>query len=75
MTSLLLAISPTLLYFSRFAREDIYFAFFTLAMFICVWRYLHQPRRLYLYLTAGLLALSFATKETAYISCRSYRIP
>jgi uncharacterized protein (TIGR03663 family) len=67
VASLLLAVSPTLLYFSRFAREDIYFAFFTLATFICVWRYLHQPRRLYLYLIAGLLALSFATKETAYI--------
>ncbi len=67
VTSLLLAVSPTLLYFSRFAREDIYFAFFTLGMFICVWRYLQQPRRLYLYLTAALLALSFATKETAYI--------
>ena len=67
VTSLLLAVSPTLLYFSRFAREDIYVAFFTLAMFICVWRYLQQPRRLYLYLTAALLALSFATKETAYV--------
>ena len=53
ITALLLAISPTLLYFSRFAREDIYFAFFTLAMFICVWRYLHEPRRLYLYLIAA----------------------
>jgi len=67
VTSLLLAVSPTLLYFSRFAREDIYVAFFTLATFICVWRYLQQPRRIYLYLTAALLALSFATKETAYI--------
>ena len=67
VTSLLLAVSPTLLYFSRFAREDIYVAFFTLGMFICVWRYLQQPRRLYLYMIAALLALSFATKETAYI--------
>ena len=67
VTSLLLAISPTLLYFSRFAREDIYIAFFTLGMFICVWRYLQEPRRLYLYMIAALLALSFATKEVAYI--------
>jgi uncharacterized protein (TIGR03663 family) len=66
-TALLLAVSPTLLYFSRFAREDIYFAFFTLAMFICVWRYLQETHRRYLYLFAALLALSFATKETAYI--------
>ena len=67
ITALLLAVSPTLLYFSRFAREDIYFAFFTLAMFICVWRFLQESRRVYLYLIAALLALCFATKETAYI--------
>ncbi|MGA2285998.1 MAG: flippase activity-associated protein Agl23 [Dehalococcoidia bacterium] len=67
VSALLLAVSPTLLYFSRFAREDIYIAFFTLAMFICIWRYLQQPRRLYLYMIAALLALTFATKEVAYI--------
>ena len=67
VSALLLAVSPTLLYFSRFAREDIYVAFFTLAMFICIWRYLQQPRRLYLYMIAALLALTFATKEVAYI--------
>jgi uncharacterized protein (TIGR03663 family) len=67
VSALLLAVSPTLLYFSRFAREDIYVAFFTLAMFICIWRYLQQPRRLYLYVIAALLALTFATKEVAYI--------
>lgn len=67
VTALLLAVSPTLLYFSRFAREDIYVAFFTLGLFVCVWRYLQQPRRLYLYLIAALMALTFATKEVAYI--------
>jgi uncharacterized protein (TIGR03663 family) len=65
--ALLLAVSPTLLYFSRFAREDIYIAFFTLSLVICSWRYLAQGGRLYLYFIAGLLALSFATKEVAYI--------
>lgn len=64
---LLLAVSPTLLYFSRFARDDIYIAFFTLSLVICAWRYLAQGGRRYLYLIAGLLALSFATKEAAYI--------
>jgi len=68
IAALLLAVSPTLLYFSRFAREDIYIAFFMLAMAICIWRYLAQPRRLYLYLIAALLALCFATKEVAYIA-------
>ena len=67
IAALLIAVSPTLLYFSRFAREDIYIAFFTLALVICVWRYLAQGGRLFLYCIAGLLALSFATKEVAFI--------
>ncbi len=64
----LLAFSPTLMYFSRFARNDIYIAFFTLALIVCIWRYLAERRDLYLYLSAGLLALSFATKEVTFIS-------
>ena len=44
IAALLLAVSPTLLYFSRFAREDIYIAFFMLAMAICIWRYLAANR-------------------------------
>ena len=64
----LLALSPTLLYFSRFARNDIYIAFFTLALIVCIWRYLAERRDLYLYLAAGLLALSFATKEVTFIT-------
>ena len=37
-TAALLAFSPTLLYYSRFAREDIYFVAFTLALVVCMWR-------------------------------------
>jgi hypothetical protein len=39
-----LAVSPTLLYFSRFARNDVYVAFFTLALVVCIWRYLAEQR-------------------------------
>jgi uncharacterized protein (TIGR03663 family) len=35
----LLAVSPVILYVSRFAREDMYVVFFTLAMAVCMWRY------------------------------------
>jgi uncharacterized protein (TIGR03663 family) len=66
-TAALLALSPALVYYSRFAREDIYFAFFTLALVVCLWRYLDEQKPQYLYASAGLLALSFATKETAFI--------
>ncbi|MDI6858414.1 MAG: TIGR03663 family protein [Dehalococcoidia bacterium] len=68
VTSLMLAVSPTLLYFSRFARNDIYIALFTFGLVICIWRFLAEGRRLYLYLTAALLALSFAAKEVTFIT-------
>jgi 4-amino-4-deoxy-L-arabinose transferase-like glycosyltransferase len=64
----LIAFSPTLLYFSRFARNDIYVAVFTLGIIICLWRYVDERKPLFLYLTAGLLGLSFATKENTFIN-------
>lgn len=66
--SALIAFSPTLLYYSRFARGDIYVAVFTLALVICVWRYIDERKPLYLYLAAAVLAFSFATKEVTFIN-------
>lgn len=63
----LLAFSPTLLYFSRFARNDIWIALFTLVLIVAIWRYLANQQNRYLYLIAGVLALSFATKETTFL--------
>src|SRR3954447_9248761 len=64
----LLAFEPTYLYFSRFAREDIYVACLTLALIVVIWRYLDQPRRHHPALIGALLALSFATKESTFIT-------
>ncbi len=64
----MLAFGPTYLYFSRFAREDIYFAAITLAMLVAILRYLDRPTAYGPSIIAGLLALSFATKETSFIS-------
>ena len=36
----LLAVSPVIVYVSRFAREDMYVVFFTMAMAVCMWRYI-----------------------------------
>ena len=68
ITATLLAFSPTLLYFSRFARNDIIMALWTLAMVVVIWRYLRDARSRDLYLLSALLALAFATKETVYLS-------
>jgi uncharacterized protein (TIGR03663 family) len=64
----LLAFEPTYLYFSRFAREDIYVACITLGLIVVIWRYLDRPRRHHPALIGALLALSFATKESTFIT-------
>jgi uncharacterized protein (TIGR03663 family) len=63
-----LAFSPSLLYYSRFAREDIYVALWTVLLFVGVWRYIQEGRDRWLALVAAALALSFATKESVYLS-------
>ncbi len=63
----LLAASPAMLYYSRFARNDILMAVWTLGLVICMWRFFDEGRRRYIYLSAALLALMFATKESAYM--------
>ena len=67
LTGLLLAVSPSLLYFSRFGRNDIIMAALAVALFALLWHYTQRPRNRYLYLAAALLAVAFASKETAYI--------
>ncbi len=64
----LLAFSPMLLYFSRFARNDIYILFWTLLLVICLWRYIEEKKARYLYIGAAALSLSFCTKEVSYIT-------
>ncbi|MBV9020415.1 MAG: TIGR03663 family protein, partial [Ktedonobacteraceae bacterium] len=44
LACLLLAISPSMVYFSRFAREDIYMACFTLLMVVAVARYVRDRK-------------------------------
>ena len=63
-----LAFGPTYLYFSRFAREDIYVACITLALIVAMFRFLDRPGPNLPAVIGGLLALSFATKETTFIS-------
>ncbi|MXY46061.1 MAG: TIGR03663 family protein, partial [Chloroflexi bacterium] len=71
-TSVMLAFSPALLYFSRFARNDILMAVWALGLVICMWHYIDadendKGKSRYLYIAAALLALAFASKETAYL--------
>ena len=60
-------ISPGLLYYSRFAREDSYIALFLVVASAAVWRYIEDGRPRWLVTLAAMLAFAFATKETSYI--------
>ena len=55
MAAVMLAVSPTILYFSRFGRNDLIMAFLASALVMRMWRYIHEGHRGDLYLTtAGL---------------------
>jgi uncharacterized protein (TIGR03663 family) len=68
IASACLAISPVMVYFSRFIRDDIYLACFSLICFICIVHYLEKPRPALLYAGAAATALAIASMEAAYIT-------
>src|SRR3990172_4382071 len=63
----LLAISPSLVYFSRFARGDIYEIAWALGLAICTWRYLSERKQVFLYGIPLFLVLGFLTLEVTFI--------
>src|SRR5215204_479385 len=68
IAAVLLTISPGFLYFSRFAREDMPFAFFTMVMAVGLFGYVRTRQPKHLYLFSAALSLAFATKEATYIT-------
>jgi len=66
--AVLLTFSPSMLYYSRFARNDILIVVWTMALVTAAWRYLDEKKPAYLYIGAATLSLSFATKETTFIT-------
>jgi len=63
----MLAISPTMLFYSRYARNDAIVVLLALTSFLAIFRYLEDRDKRWLLLLAGSLSLHFATKETAFI--------
>src|SRR5579884_3833473 len=68
IASIALAISPAFLYYSRFARDDVYLDFFSLLLVVAIWGFLRTRRRSYIYLLACSAALAMTTMEAAYIT-------
>ena len=63
----LLAFSPSMLYFSRFGREDLPFALLELSLLVLVLSWLTAPAPWHPPVVGAVLAAAFATKETSYI--------
>jgi uncharacterized protein (TIGR03663 family) len=68
LASFMLAVSPSMVYYSRFAREDIYMACFTLLMVVGVACYLSTRQAKWLILAAWGFALSYATNEATFLT-------
>jgi len=65
--SFLLLISPSIAYYSRYIRHDLPVIVWVLIVILAVFAYLRDGRDKWLYLMAGGVSLSFATKEVAFI--------
>ena len=64
----LMVISPYMLYYSRYVRNEALVVAETLLLFLALFRYFEERRSRDLYLLAAALSLLFVTKETAFIS-------
>jgi uncharacterized protein (TIGR03663 family) len=66
--SVFFLLSPTILYYSRFIREDIHTAFGILALVVCLARYLDEQERRWLIGMGLSTAYLFTTKEVSFIA-------
>ena len=64
---LLLALSPSLLYYSRYMRNDVLFALLVLVWLWALMRFVATKGRGWLWGLAVVMALAFACKETVFI--------
>ncbi|HSJ54899.1 MAG TPA: flippase activity-associated protein Agl23 [Anaerolineae bacterium] len=67
VASVLLLISPSFLYYSRYIRNDIYITVWTMLLVAALFHFIRSRDARWFYLGAAVLMLSLATKENAYI--------
>lgn len=65
--ALMVLISPFLLYYGRYTREDSYIALSLFVMLYSLLRYFETGAPKYIYLIAGSLVIHYLTKETSFI--------
>jgi predicted membrane-bound mannosyltransferase len=71
-TSIFLTASPSLLYFGRFIRNDIFMAVWALSLFIIMWHYIERPRSKLLVAWTVIWALAYTTKESSFLLAGSF---
>jgi uncharacterized protein (TIGR03663 family) len=67
VASFLFLISPYMLYYSRYARNESFVALFGLVMLWAMLRYLQNGKTKYVYIFVAAVALHFTSKETSFI--------
>src|SRR5215216_2031764 len=67
ITALLMVVSPFMLFYGRYVREDVYTGLSGLLMLYSILRYLESGGKKYLYLVTIALVIHFADKETSFI--------
>ncbi len=63
----LMLISPYMLFYGRYVREDVFAVLYGLVMLYAVLRYLETGEARYLFILAGAQVMHFTVKETAFI--------
>ncbi|HHB90025.1 MAG TPA: TIGR03663 family protein [Anaerolineae bacterium] len=67
LAALMITLSPSLLFHSRYIRHDLYAIFFALAVIILIFQYIQKGDRKFLVAMAAMLGLLYTTKEVAFI--------
>ncbi len=67
IAAFLMVISPYMLYYGRYVRNESFVGFSGVVMLYAMLRHLEVGGKKYLFLLAGALALHFTSKETAFI--------
>jgi uncharacterized protein (TIGR03663 family) len=64
----LLAVSPSMVYFSQFVYQDAYLIFFSLLAVVSAARFLSDKKLTWFYIWAAAIAIMIAVKESAHIT-------
>jgi len=68
LTALIFLFSPSILFHSRYIRNDIYIVFFSMMWIYFMFRYVEDRKTKWLYYTVTAMALGFAAKENQFMS-------